>query len=131
MIAQVTDCAESSGAVRMRSPLSRRSRLKVLTALAMLSSAILLAVDKAERLPLVVDCGALVVDQSGCEPDLLHRREVEVGLDLRGLLGPGDPEAVRRGQRLLQRRKPTLQLRSARREKHEHLDAGFRSQLRA
>src|SRR4249919_465781 len=32
MIAQVTDCAESIGAVRIRSPLSSRSRLKVLTA---------------------------------------------------------------------------------------------------
>src|SRR5204863_4571778 len=40
MIAQVTDWAESIGAVRMRSPLSRRSRLKALTAEAMLPSQI-------------------------------------------------------------------------------------------
>src|SRR6266704_2106427 len=123
MIAQVTDCAESIGAVRMRSPLSRRSRLKVLTAPAMLPGAILLAVDKADRLPLAVDCGALVVDQAGGEPDLLHGRKIEVGLDLRGLLGPGDPEAVRRGQRRLQRREATRQLRPARREEQEHLHA--------
>src|SRR6266576_6485867 len=102
MIAQVTDWAESIGAVRMRSPLSRRSRSKALTALAMLPRAILLAVDEANRLPLAVDCGALVVDEAGGQPDLLHRREVEVGLDLRGLLRPGNPEAVRRGERLLQ-----------------------------
>src|SRR3954454_19899644 len=36
MIAQVTDCAESIGAVRMRRPLSRRSSWKELTARAML-----------------------------------------------------------------------------------------------
>src|SRR5439155_11124417 len=115
----------------MRSPLSSRSRLNALTTLAMLPSAILLAVDEADRLPLAVDRGALVVDQPGGEPDLLHRREVEVGLDLRGLLGPGDPEAVRRGQRFLQRPEPSLQLRPARREEQQHLDARLRPELRA
>src|SRR6267378_4713203 len=90
MIAHVTDWAESIGAVRMRSPLSSRSRLKALTALAMLSSAFLLAVDEADCLPVSVDRGALVVDEPCREADLLDEREVEVGLDSRGLLRPGD-----------------------------------------
>src|SRR5437660_7294060 len=96
MIAQVTDCAESIGAVRMRSPLSRRSRLKALTALAMLSRAILPAVDEADGLPVFVDRGALVVDEPCCEADRLDGGEVEVGVDSRSLLRPGDPEPVRR-----------------------------------
>jgi hypothetical protein len=40
----------------------------------------------------MIDGSALVVHEPGGEPDLLHRGKVQVGLDLRGLLGPGDPE---------------------------------------
>ena len=109
MIAQVTDWAESIGAVRMRSPLSRRSRLKVLTP-AMLPRPILLAVDEADGLPVSVDRGALVVDETCGETDLLYCLEIEVGLDFRCLLRPGDPEPVRRRERLLQGRKAALQL---------------------
>jgi len=96
MIAQVHRLSRVHRAVRIRSPLSRRSRLKVLTALAMLSSAIPLAVDErtASHSPSIA---ALLLSTSRRRADLLDSREVEVGLDLRGLLGPGDPESVRRG----------------------------------
>src|SRR5437763_8416759 len=103
MIAHVTDWAESIGAVRMRSPLSSRSRLKALKAEAMLPSAIFPAIHEANRLPLLVDRGALVVDEPRPQSDRLDGLEVEVGLELRCLLRPGDPESVRRAHRLLQR----------------------------
>src|ERR687886_533312 len=102
MIAHVTDCADSIGAVRMRSPLSRRSRWK-LTADAMLARPVAPAADEADRLPVVVDGSALVVHEAGVEADLLHRVEVEVGFELRRLLRPCDPEAVRWCERLLER----------------------------
>src|SRR6266550_5025227 len=63
MIAQVTDCADSIGAVRMRRPLSRRSSWKVLTARAMLPRPVGLAEDEANRLPVVVDRGAREIDE--------------------------------------------------------------------
>src|SRR4051794_31281700 len=97
MIAHVTDCADSTGAVSTRRPLSSVSRLNLLT-WAMLTTpvgcAVLEPVDEPHRLPLVVDRGRLVVDQAGVEADPLHRVEVEVGLELRRLLRPRDPEAV-------------------------------------
>src|SRR5947207_7666859 len=62
MIAQVTDCADSIGAVRMRSPLSRRSSWKVLTTPAMLPRPVCLARDESHCLPVLVDSRALVVD---------------------------------------------------------------------
>src|SRR2546425_6574772 len=130
MIAQVTDCAESIGAVRMRSPLWSRSRLKALTALAMLSRAILPPVDEADGLPVSVDRGALVVDEPCREADRLDGGEVEVGLDSRGLLRPGDPEPVCRTERLLQRLEAALELLAARREEHEYLRARPRPELR-
>src|SRR2546426_4749038 len=131
MIAQVTDWAESIGAVRMRSPLSRRSRLNVLTVPAMLPRPIVPAVDEADGLPVSVDRRALVVDEAGGKTDLLHRLEIEVGFDLGRLLRPGDPEAVGRPERLLQGRKATLELFEACREEHQHLHAGLRAQLLA
>ena len=76
----------------------------------MLPRPILLAVDEADGLPVAVDRRALVVDEARGEPDLLYRVEIEVGLELRGLLRPGDPEAVGRSKRLLQRRKAALEL---------------------
>jgi hypothetical protein len=54
----------------------------------MLPRSILLAEDEADRLPVSVDRGALVVDEPRGKPDLLHCREVEVRLDLRRLLRP-------------------------------------------
>src|SRR2546430_14621203 len=130
MIAQVTDCAESIGAVRMRSPLSSRSRLKAPTALAMLSWAILPAVDEASGVPVFVDRGALVVDEPCAEADRLDGVEVEVGVDSRSLLRPGDPEPVRRSERLLQGLEAALELDAARREEHEYLRARLRPELR-
>jgi hypothetical protein len=47
-----------------------------------------------DRLPVAVDRAALVVDEAGVQPDALNRVEIEVGLDLRALLRPRDPEAV-------------------------------------
>src|SRR5580765_6910801 len=97
----------------------------------MLPRPILLAVDEADGLPVAVERGALVVDEARGEPDLLNCGEVEVGLERRSLLRPGDPEPVRRGERLLQSREPALELLTARREEHEHLDTRFGSQLLA
>jgi hypothetical protein len=68
----------------------------------MLSRAVHFAVDEAEGLPVSGDRGGLVVDESRSQADLLHRGEVEVRLDRRGLLGPCDPEPFRRLERLLQ-----------------------------
>src|SRR5512133_3004583 len=121
MIAQVTDCAESIGAVRMRIPLSRRSRLKAVTIPAMLPRPILPAVDEADGLPVSVDRGALVVDEPRGEPDLLDHRKIEVCLDLRRLLRPGDPQPVGRRQRLLEGRKAAFELCAGCREEYEHL----------
>src|SRR2546423_11385659 len=110
MIAHVTDCADSIGAVRMRRPLSRRSSWYVLTALAMLPRPVGPAKDEPDGLPVVVDRGALVVHQPGGEADLLDGAEIEVGLELRRLLRPGDPEAVGRRQRFFERSETPLQL---------------------
>src|SRR5436190_3397252 len=128
MIAQVTDCADSIGAVRMRRPLSRRSSWKVLTARAMLPRPVGLAEDEANRLP-VVDRGALVVDEAALEADPLHGVEVEVGLELRCLLGPGDPEPVHRRKRPLQPGEAPLELVDARREIDEDVGPGLRAEL--
>ena len=67
-------------------------------------------VDEAQRLPAFVDRARLVVDEAVLKADFLHRVETEVGVDLRRLLRPGDPEAVRRIERLLQRREAALQV---------------------
>ena len=66
-------------------------------------------VDEPQRLPVVVDRAALVVDEPGGEPGLLHRVEVEVGLELRRLLRPRDPEPVGRRERRLQRGEAPLE----------------------
>src|SRR5438045_6709951 len=57
------------------------------------ASAVSPAVDESHGLPRAVDRRALVVDETGREPDLLHRFEVEVALDARCLLRPRDPQA--------------------------------------
>ena len=128
MIAHVTDWDDSIGAVRTRRPLPRVSSLNVLTG-SMLARPIGLPVDEPDRLPVLVDGGALVVDETGGEPDLLHSGKVEVGVELRGLLRPGDPETVRRRERLLQRREAALELGAAGREEDDDLGAGLGAQL--
>src|SRR4051812_6658265 len=105
MIAHVTDCADSTGAVSTRRPLSSVSRWNVLTA-AMLTararSPVPEPVDEANRLPGRVDRRALVVDEARVQADPLHGVEIEVGLDLRGLLRPRDPEPIAGLERVLQ-----------------------------
>ena len=95
----------------------------------MLATAVFSAVHEADGLPVVVDGGALVVDQAGSEPDLLHGLEVEVGLQSRGLLGPGDPEPVRGREGLLQRREAALELPTPGCEEDDDLRAGLRAEL--
>src|SRR5262245_19008966 len=119
MIAQVTDCAAGIGAVTMRRPLSSRSR-RYVDIEAMLAGAIFSAVDEAYGLPGVVDRGALVVYEPSLQADALDGVEVEVRLEPRGLLRPGDPEAVRRAQRSLQHSEPAPQLGARGREEHQH-----------
>src|SRR6478752_9889603 len=131
MIAQVTDCAESIGAVRMRSPLSRRSSWKVLTAQAMLAGPVGPAVDEPDGLPVLVDRRALVVDEACRQADPLHGPEIEVGLELRRLFRPGHPEPVGRRERRLERGEAAFQLGSLRREVDEHVGAGLRTDLLA
>ena len=74
------------------------------------SRAVAEAVDEAHRLPVVVDGGALVVEEAGFEADPLHGLEVEVVLDLRRLFRPCHPKAVRGRERLLQRVEAPLEL---------------------
>jgi hypothetical protein len=95
----------------------------------MLAGAVFPAIDETDCLPVVVDRGALVVDQPRVEPDLLDGVEVEVGLELRGLLRPGDPERVCRGERLFQCRESAFELVPARREEDDDLRAGLRAEL--
>ena len=78
--------------------------------------AVLEPVDEAEGLPVLVDGAALVVDEAVVEAGLLDGVEVEVGLELRGLLRPRDPEPVGRRERALERLEATRKLRAARRE---------------
>src|SRR4051812_46055780 len=73
-------------------------------------------IDEAQRLPLLVDRSTLVVDEAGVEAHLLDGVEVEIRLDLRRLLRPGDPERVVRRERSLQLRKPGCELGARRRE---------------
>jgi hypothetical protein len=65
-------------------------------------------------LPTFVDRRRLVVDEAGLEPDPLHGVEVEIGLDHRRLLRPGDPEAVRGRERGLQDCEASRELLAAR-----------------
>src|ERR1041385_1797108 len=95
----------------------------------MLPSAVCLAVDEANRLPVVVDRRALVVDEPRVEPDLLHGCEVEGGLELRRLLRPGDTEEVGWGERLLQRGDPACELAAARGEEDDDLGARLGAEL--
>src|SRR5262245_36088970 len=97
----------------------------------MLPRPILFAVDEAHRLPVVVDRRALVVDEPGRETDVLHRCEVQIRLDLRGPLRPGDPQAVRGGERPLESRKPPAELVAARREVDEDVCTALRPELLA
>src|SRR4029453_1577034 len=97
----------------------------------MLARAVCLAIDEPDRLPVVVDRRALVVDEAGIEPDLLHGREIEVGLELRGLLRPGDPEPVRRREELLQAAEAALELTAARGEEDDDLRPGPGAELAA
>ena len=76
-------------------------------------SAVAQPVDEAERLPALVDRRALVVDEAVREADLLHRVEVEVGVELRRLLRPRDPEPVGRRERRLQRARTAARARRA------------------
>src|SRR5215210_6547380 len=85
---------------------------------------ILNAPDEAHRLPALVDCAALVVDEPGVEADFLDGVEVEVGLDLRRLLRPGDPQAVGRIERVAQSDEAPLQVCAARGEEDD--DSGSR-----
>src|SRR5262249_42251553 len=87
------------------------------------------AVNEAERLPALVDRAGLVVHEAVREADLLHRLEGEVALDLRGLLRPRDPEAVRRVERRLQRLEAALELLSTRREEDDDASARLRPEL--
>src|SRR5436189_2255949 len=87
------------------------------------------AVDEAHRLPVLVDRAALVVDQACVEADSLHRREVEVGLQLRRLLRPCDPEAVRGRERSLERAEAPLQLCGAGRDVDEDVGSGPGAEL--
>src|SRR6266542_4700165 len=90
---------------------------------------ILPAIDEADRLPALVNGRALVVDEAGVEPDPLHRSEVEVRVDLRSLLGPGDREAVGGRERTLECGEAPLELRPLRREEDDHGCPGLRAQL--
>src|SRR6266566_549533 len=89
MIAQVTDWADSIGAVRMRSPLSSRSRRKVLTA-PMLSGAVGVAVevgigDRGNPAPLLFEAPlVLVVPLPGEVRHLRHRQADAAALDAYG-----------------------------------------------
>src|SRR6266508_2208871 len=87
------------------------------------------AVDEANGLPLVVDRGALVVDEARIEADLLHCPEVQVGLDRRGLLRPCNPEAVCGSQRLLEGAEAAFQLHLTRREENVVLRDGAPTEL--
>src|SRR6266567_4048411 len=83
MIAQVTDWADSIGAVRMRSPLSSRSRRKVLTA-PMLSGAVGVG-DRGNPAPLLFEPPlVLVVPLPGEVRDLRHRQADAAALDAYG-----------------------------------------------
>src|SRR2546427_13223365 len=128
MSAQVTDGAESIGAVRMGRLFESRSSWWVTRAM-LAGRPILPAIDEADRLPALVNGRALVVDEAGVEPDPLHRRKVEVGLDLRGLLGPGDPETVGGRERTLERGEAPLELCPIRREEDDHGCPRLRPQL--
>src|SRR5215467_13650037 len=85
--------------------------------------------DEAESLPCAVDRTAFVVDQAGREPDPLHSVEVEIGLELRRLLGPRDPEAVRRLERVAEGVEPVLELCPLGREEDDHSCARLRAEL--
>src|SRR5438128_8678034 len=128
MIAQVTDCAVGIGAVRTRRPFGSVSRRKVATP-PMLARPVVLAIDEPDGLPRPVDRCALVVDEPGCETDSLHRVEVKIGLELRCLLRPRDPEAVRRTERALQAVEAALELGLRRGEKDEDVRPGLRAEL--
>ena len=88
-------------------------------------------VDEAARLPVAVDRGALVVDEPGvASPSRWTDLEVEVGLDLRRLLRPGDPEAVRRSSVRLSFAKRLREVGRARREEDDDAGARLRAELR-
>ena len=86
-------------------------------------------VDEAQRLPVVVDRAALVVDEARVEAGLLHRVEVRSVSSFDRLLRPGDPEAVGRRERRLQPRQPLEQLVAPRREEDDDLGARLRAEL--
>src|SRR5204862_838223 len=89
MIAHVTDWADSIGAVRMRRPLSSRSRLKVLTA-SMLSGAVGVVVevrirDRGDPAPLLFEAPLVVAVPLPCElRHLRHRQTDAAALDADG-----------------------------------------------
>jgi hypothetical protein len=95
----------------------------------MLPSAVFLAIHEADGLPVVVDRRTLVVDKAGVEADLLHGVEVQVGLELRGLLRPGDPAPVRRCERLLQGGDRALELGPPCRDEDDDLGARLGAEL--
>jgi hypothetical protein len=78
------------------------------------AGAVLPAPDEAHGLPVSVDRAALVVDEARIESGSLDGVEVQVGLDLRALLGPRDPEAVRRLERVAEAREAPLRGRRGR-----------------
>src|SRR5215210_2733554 len=93
------------------------------------ASAVRPAVDEADGLPGLVDRDRLVVDEPGLEPDALDIVEGEVGLELRRLLRPRDPETVGLRERALQVRKAAAKLVAARREEDGHVGARLGAEL--
>src|SRR5207237_9263513 len=87
------------------------------------------AEDEPHSLPVVVDRAALVVDEAGVEPDLLHCLEAEIGLELGRALRPRYPEPIGGAERVSQRPEAALQLRAARGEQDEDLGAGLGAEL--
>ena len=86
-------------------------------------------VDEAKRLPALVDRAALVVDEPVREPDLLHRLEGEIAVDLRRFLRPSDPQAVRGVEPRLQRVEAPFEIPARRREEDDDPGARLRPEL--
>src|SRR5919201_4298591 len=91
---------------------------------------ILEAPDEPDRLPALVDRAALVVDESSSEANPLDGLEVEVGVDVRGFLRPGDPEAVGWIERGAELREAPLEIGVARGEEDDHARAWLGAELR-
>src|SRR4029450_5654406 len=75
-----------------------------------------------EPLEDAVDRGRLVVDQPRVQPQALDDLEGEVGLDRRGLLGPGHPEPAGRVQRANGDGEATAEVGEGRGEQEHHVE---------